>query len=206
MATFGRRPNPRVSTLDEAAASLRAGNLAVIPTDTVYGVAAHLDHPDAIQALFAAKGRPPEKPIPVLAADAGQLAEIATFDERARAMAARFWPGPLTLILLRAPGFDVDLGGEERRTVGVRVPKEPRALELLRMTGPLAVTSANRSGMREATTLSAARDALGDAVDAYVDGGRCVGVPSTIVFLAGEHRLLREGTIPASLVVQILSE
>lgn len=195
-----------MSTLEAAAASLGAGKLAVIPTDTVYGLAAHLDHPDAIHAIFVAKGRPPVKPIPVLGADADELARIAIFDERARAMAARFWPGPLTLILPRAPGFEIDLGGDERRTVGVRVPKEPRALELLRMTGPLAVTSANRSGRSEATTVSEARDALGDAVDVYVDGGRCVGVPSTIVFLAGERRLLREGTIPAALVIQMLSE
>ena len=149
-----------MSTLEEAAASLESGNLVVIPTDTVYGVAAHLAHPEAIQAIFTAKGRPPDKPIPILAADIGQLAAVAEFDERARALATRFWPGPLTLILVRAPGFDVDLGGDELRTVGVRVPKEPRALSLLRVTGPLAVTSANRSGMREATTISEAMDAL----------------------------------------------
>ena len=195
-----------MSTLEAAAASLEAGNLVVIPTDTVYGVAAHLAHPGAIQAIFTAKGRPPEKPIPILAADIGQLAAVADFDDRARALATRFWPGPLTLILPRAAGFDVDLGGDELRTVGVRVPKEPRALALLRMTGPLAVTSANRSGMREATTISEAKEALGDTVDVYLDGGRSVGVPSTIVFLAGERRLLREGTIPAALVTQMLNE
>jgi tRNA threonylcarbamoyl adenosine modification protein (Sua5/YciO/YrdC/YwlC family) len=195
-----------VSTLEEAAAALAGGGLAVIPTDTVYGLAAHLDHPDAIRDIFVAKGRPPEKPIPVLAPDAEHLADIAVFDDRARTLAARLWPGPLTLILPRAPGFETDLGGDERRTVGVRVPKEPRTLELLRMTGPLAVTSANRSGQPEATTIAEARDALGDSAMAYLDGGRCVGVPSTIVFLAGERRLLREGTIPAALVTQMLRE
>ena len=195
-----------MSTLEEAATALERGALVVIPTDTVYGLAAHLGHPDAIAAIFEAKGRPPEKPIPVLGASLSQLSDIAVFDERAHKLAARFWPGPLTLILPRAGGFTTDLGGDETRTVGVRVPKEPRVLELLGMTGPLAVTSANRSGEAEATSLEEARTALGDSVAAYVDGGRCVGTPSTIVFLAGERRLLREGLIPSELVIQILSE
>ena len=195
-----------MSTLEEAAAALERGELVVIPTDTVYGLAAHLGHPDAIAAIFEAKGRPPEKPIPVLGASLAQLSGVASFDERARKLAARFWPGPLTLILPRADGFTTDLGGNETRTVGVRVPKEPRVLELLGMTGPLAVTSANRSGEAEATSLEEARTALGDSVAAYVDGGRCVGTPSTIVYLAGERRLLREGLIPSDVVVQILSE
>ena len=195
-----------MSSVEDVAGHLLAGRLAVIPTDTVYGLAAHLDHPPAIQDIFTAKGRPPEKPIPVLGADLEQLASIAQFDERAKKLAARFWPGPLTIILPRVEGFDVDLGGDERRTVGVRVPKEPRTLELLRHTGPLAVTSANRSGEKEATTIEDARVALGDSATAYLDGGRCVGTPSTIVFLVGERRLLREGPIPSALVTQILSE
>jgi tRNA threonylcarbamoyl adenosine modification protein (Sua5/YciO/YrdC/YwlC family) len=192
--------------LEEAARVLSSGQLAVIPTDTVYGLAAHLGSQAAIDSIFGAKGRPPEKPIPVLGTDITQLSEVAIFDDHARKLAERFWPGPLTLILPRSDGFDVDLGGNDRRTVGVRVPKEPRTLELLRLTGPLAVTSANRSGDKEATTVDEARDALGDHVACFVDGGRCVGLPSTIVFLVGERRLLREGTIPASLVNQILSE
>ena len=195
-----------MSTVEEAASALQSGRLAVIPTDTVYGLAADLGHPDAIAAIFTAKGRPPEKPIPVLGTSVDQLSAVAVFDEKARRLATRFWPGPLTLILPRAEGFTTDLGGDEMRTVGVRVPKEPRVLDLLRMTGPLAVTSANRSGEAEATTLAEARAALGDGVTAYVDGGRCMGTPSTIVFLAGERRLLREGLIPSELVLQILSE
>lgn len=195
-----------MSTVEETAAALRAGRLAVIPTDTVYGLAAHLGSSAAISALFAAKARPPDKPIPVLGADVGQLSDLAVFDDRARALGARFWPGPLTLILPRAEGFDTDLGGAERRTVGVRVPKQPRALEILRATGPLAVTSANRSGDAEAVTVEEARGIFGDEVAAYVDGGRCVGVPSTIVFLVGERRLLREGPIPSAQVFQMLSE
>ncbi|MEA2451556.1 MAG: L-threonylcarbamoyladenylate synthase [Actinomycetota bacterium] len=195
-----------MTTVDEAARALRSGSLAVIPTDTVYGLAAHLEHPEAIEAIFEAKARPPEKPLPILGADLEQLMGLAEFDERASRLAERFWPGPLTMILPRSTGFTTDLGGDDHRNVGVRVPKEPRTLELLRATGPLAVTSANRSGDKEAMTVDEARTALGDAVSVYLDGGRCVGVPSTIVFLAGERRLLREGTIPASLVTQILSE
>ena len=195
-----------MSTIEETAAALGRGELAVIPTDTVYGLAAHLDSPAAIAAIFEAKGRPPEKPLPVLGNGVDQLSEIAIFDDRARRLAERFWPGPLTLILPRSEDFDADLGGGETRTVGVRVPKEPRVLELLRLTGPLAVTSANRSGDAEATTIEEARRALSDRPAAYLDGGRCVGTPSTIVFLAGERRLLREGPIPSELVVQILSE
>lgn len=185
---------------------LEGGGLAVIPTDTVYGLAAHLGSAPAIRSIFEAKGRAESKPIPVLGADSRQLEDIAVFDDRARSLARRFWPGPLTLILPRAQGFDADLGGGETRTVGVRVPKAPRTLELLRRTGPLAVTSANRSGEREATTVDEARATFGDSVGAYLDGGRCVGVPSTIVFLAGERRLLREGTIPAAHVLQMLNE
>ena len=195
-----------MSSVDDAVAAIRSGGLVVLPTDTVYGLAAHLGTPDAVAAIFAAKDRRPDKPIPVLGADADQLAPIAVFDDRARALAARFWPGPLTMILPRAEGFDADLGGGERRTVGVRVPKEPRALEILRRTGPLAVTSANRSGATEAVTVEEARAIFGDEVAAYVDGGRCVGVPSTIVFLVGERRLLREGPIPSAQVFQMLSE
>lgn len=195
-----------VSTLDDAVAALGSGRLVVLPTDTVYGLAAHLSFPHAIEAIFTLKGRPESKPLPVLASGVDQLATVAEFDDRARGLAERFWPGPLTLILPRAEGFDVDLGGGATNTVGVRVPKEPRTLELLRLTGPLAVTSANRSGGQEATTVEEARAELGEEVAAYVDGGRCVGIPSTVVFLAGERRLLREGPIRSAQIYQMLSE
>ena len=195
-----------VNTLDDAIAALGNGGLVVLPTDTVYGLAAHLSFPRAIEAIFTLKGRPESKPLPVLASGVDQLADLAVIDDRARAIAERFWPGPLTLILPRAEGFDVDLGGGGVKTVGVRIPKEPRTLELLRLTGPLAVTSANRSGGREATTVEEARAELGEEVAVYIDGGRCVGIPSTVVFLAGERRLLREGPIPSVQIYQMLSE
>jgi tRNA threonylcarbamoyl adenosine modification protein (Sua5/YciO/YrdC/YwlC family) len=183
-----------VSVIDEAIVALRMGKLVVIPTDTVYGVAAPLEDA-SIAKIFELKGRPGEKPLPVLGANFADLESIAAFNDHARRLAERFWPGPLTMILRRAPGFDVDLGGTNVTTVGVRVPKEPRAIELLKRTGPLAVTSANISGSTEATTVEEARVALGTRDVFYVDGGRCTGKPSTIVFLAAERRVLREGAI-----------
>lgn len=183
-----------MSKIDEAIIALRMGKLVVIPTDTVYGLAAPLDDA-SIARIFALKGRPSEKPLPVLGARLADLEHIADFNDHARKLAARFWPGPLTIILQRATGFDIDLGGKNVTTVGVRVPKEPRAIELLKRTGPLAVTSANISGSTEATTVEEARAALGTHDVFYVDGGRCTGKPSTIVFLAAERRVLREGAI-----------
>lgn len=187
---------------------LDAGNLVVIPTDTVYGIAARPDDPAAIAAVFAAKGRPFDKPLPILAATLSDLDRVALLGDVAR-RAARHWPGPLTLVVPRAPGFDPDLGGasgggaqgewaqsRQSQAVAVRVPACELALELLRRTGPLAVTSANLSGDRPATTVAEARAALGGKVRAYLDGGVCAGRPSTVVSLVGEIELLRAGPIP----------
>lgn len=199
-----------MSFVDEAVVALRVGKLLVIPTDTVYGLAAPLD-PASVGKIFEYKGRPKSKPLPVLGASLADLEGIAEFNDHARKLAARFWPGPLTMVLRRAPGFDIDLGGNNGQngnnggTVGVRVPKEPRAIELLRRTGPLAVTSANISGEAEATTVEQARRALKGHPIFYVDGGRCTGRPSTIVFLAGERRVLREGSLTEREVLEFLA-
>lgn len=193
-----------MSAIDEAVVALRMGKLVVLPTDTVYGLAASLDEA-SVRKIFDIKGRPNEKPLPVLGASLADLKNVADFNDHARKLAARFWPGPLTMILQRAPGFDVDLGGKNVTTVGVRVPKEPRAIELLKRTGPLAVTSANVSGAREATTLDEARAMLGAHNVYYIDGGRCTGKPSTIVFLAGERRVLREGSLTEREVLEFLA-
>ena len=184
-----------VGALDDAEAALRAGGAIVVPTDTVYGLAALPDVPGAVDALFRAKGRAEDKPIPILGAAVDDLHAVAALDERARRLGARFWPGPLTLVLPRAPGFNVVLGRGDADTVAVRVPAHPVALELLRMAGPLAVTSANRSGEAPATTVDEARSALGAAVRVFLDGGKCDGAPSTIVALAPGFRLLREGAL-----------
>lgn len=192
-----------MSVIDEAVVALRMDKLVVVPTDTVYGLAAALNE-RAIANIFEAKGRREDKPIPVLGGAARDLETIVDFNDPARKLADRYWPGPLTLILPRAAGFELDLGGNAP-TVAVRVPKEPRAIELLRKTGPLAVTSANISGEREAQTVEEARAALGSSASHYMDGGRCAGKPSTIVFVAGERRVLREGAISEREILQMFT-
>lgn len=191
--------------LKRAVEALVAGRPVVIPTDTVYGIAALPEVPGAVDAIFRAKGRPEEKPLPVLAAGVEDLVEVAVLDDRARKLADRFWPGPLTIVLARTPGFTHDLGGGEKDTVGVRVPAYEIALELLGYTGPLAVTSANRSGDEPATTVTAARAALGSEVEVYVDGGVCNGASSTVVSLVSELQILREGPVTLDEIDQTLT-
>jgi L-threonylcarbamoyladenylate synthase len=178
-------------TIAAAAAAIRAGATAVIPTDTVYGLAAT---PASAGAIFGIKNRPRAKALPVLAAGAGALAGIAELDDVAQGLAAKAWPGPLTIVVRRAAAFTADLGGDEE-TVAVRVPAHEVALELLRATGPLAVTSANVSGEPPATTCEAACALAPGAV--CLDGGTCDGEPSTVVTLVGEPAVLREGALPA---------
>jgi tRNA threonylcarbamoyl adenosine modification protein (Sua5/YciO/YrdC/YwlC family) len=190
----------------EAVAALARGELAVIPTDTVYGVAGRLDV-HAIDALFALKQRPYDKPLPVLAADADALSEIAVLDRTARALARRWWPGPLTLVVPRAEGFGVPLGRGGEGSVAVRVPAHSVALSILTQSGPVAVTSANRSGESEAHTLAQARAVLGDDVKAYVDGGTCDSAPSTVLSLVrDEPRVLRAGAVSEADLAHVLGQ
>jgi L-threonylcarbamoyladenylate synthase len=194
-----------LSTLEEAVVALRAGHPIVLPTDTVYGVAASFSAPGAVAAVFTAKGRPTDRPLPVLGADMDALRDVAVFDAYAEALATRFWPGPLTLVLARAPGFDVDLGGGARDSVAVRVPRHGTALELLHQTGPLAVSSANRSDEAAALTVQEAQAALSARVEVFLDGGRLTGRPSTIVSLMGEVTLIREGELAFAEVQRAMS-
>ncbi len=184
--------------MNDAVTALRAGEVIVIPTDTVYGLACLPRLPAAVQKIFELKGRPESKPLPVLGDGIRALENVASFDERAVALARTYWPGPLTLVLPRATSFTYDLGGDDTSTVAVRVPQNATALELLGATGPLAVTSANRSGEDPATTVDEARAVFGEAVAAYVgdDGG--LGRPSTVVSLVGPARILREGALSAT--------
>lgn len=190
-----------MSDLDAAVAALRLGRLVVVPTDTVYGVAGLPRAHGAVAAIFSTKGRPEDRPIAVLAASVQDLEGIVILDDRARRLAERFWPGPLTIVLPRAPLFSHDIGGDNSPTVGVRIPKHEVALELLSRTGPLAVSSANRSGAPPATTIEEARTALGSSVAVYVDGGRCAGDVSSVVSLVNEPEVLREGAIPADQIL-----
>lgn len=177
-----------------AVRALEAGRAVVVPTDTVYGLAAMPGIPGAVDELFRIKGRPDDRPIAVLGTSIRALAGIAVFDDRARRLADRFWPGPLTMVLPRAGGLSLPLGGDTKG-VGVRVPACGVTLDLLGLAGPLAVTSANKSGQPPAHTVAEARESLGDEVDVFIDGGRCDGVPSTVVSLVGEVCVLRAGSI-----------
>ncbi len=179
----------------QVARHLQSGGLAVIPTDTVYGIAGSL-RPEAVDAIFKAKKRPRSKALPLLAADLQTLTQIVDFDERAHKLAETYWPGPLTLVLPRWPEFSLDLGGDGTG-IAVRVPQHPLALSLLAITGPLAVTSANRSGDLPATEVSAAQAAFADGDVVYLDGGETPGEePSMVVSLLGdEPEVLRPGKL-----------
>ena len=200
--------------LERAAAHVRAGGLLILPTDTVYGIGALASGAAGVSRLLAAKGRDRRMPPPVLVADPAQAADaVVRLPDAARALIGAFWPGALTLVLDARADLDWDLG-ESGGTVALRMPDHPLALELLRRTGPMAVTSANRTGLAPATDAAAAlaafpgRVALADDAAAgphgadilLLDGGPTPGpVPSTIVSLAGGSPgpvVVREGVVP----------
>jgi L-threonylcarbamoyladenylate synthase len=182
--------------LDTAAEAANRGDLVVLPTDTVYGLAARPDLPEGTTKVFEAKRRPRGLSLPILAPDLEAAAALAAFDGRASALAGAFWPGGLTLVLPRTDlSRPWDLG-EEGETVGVRVPGHPVARRLLASTGPLAVTSANRSGEPSAATCGDAERALGDDVAVYLCAGSLPGTASTIVDLTSDRpRILRTGAV-----------
>jgi L-threonylcarbamoyladenylate synthase len=190
--------------LEAAVAELRAGRPVVIPTDTVYGVAALPGVPGAIEAVFAAKGRAEDKPLPVLAASIEDLEPLVALDDTARRLAEAYWPGPLTLVVPRLPGLRWRLGSGEGATIAVRIPDCDLALGLLARSGPLAVTSANLSGDPPATTVEEARAGLGERVRLYLDGGRRAGPVSSVVSIGTTPRLLREGAIAAPDIHRVL--
>jgi tRNA threonylcarbamoyl adenosine modification protein (Sua5/YciO/YrdC/YwlC family) len=193
-------PEQRTTGITAAVVAVRSGESIVLPTDTVYGIGADAFSASAVAGLLAAKGRGREMPPPVLVANSGTLAALAIkVPDWAHALVDTYWPGGLTIVCHQQPSLRWDLG-ETRGTVAVRVPDHPVAIELLERTGPLAVSSANRSGMPAATGADAAIGMLGDAVSVVLDGGP-VGAagaePSTIVAATGERpRLLRAGAIP----------
>lgn len=178
--------------------ALARGELVAIPTDTVYGLAARLDRPNALAKIYAAKGRDAEKALPVLIADAERLPSLTDgAPDGVAEFAAGFWPGPLTIVLPRSAAVPdiVTAGGE---TVGLRMPAHPFALELIEACGgALAVTSANRSGQPSLREAAAVADALGDAVELIVDSGMTPGgVASTVISLGTAGlRILRAGPI-----------
>jgi L-threonylcarbamoyladenylate synthase len=183
--------------VDDAAAAALAGRLVVLPTDTVYGIGTRPDDPAATARVFEAKGRPRDLELPVLVSSREDAERIAAFDHRATALADAHWPGALTIVLARTGlSRSWDLGGDPA-TIGVRVPDHPLARAILSRTGPLAVTSANRSGEPTQGSCEAIVRVFGDAVDVYVCQQEVPpGVASTVVDLTGdEPRVLRRGSV-----------
>lgn len=195
------------AAVDAAARAITRGELVVIPTDTVYGIGADAFDPVAVKALLAAKGRGREMPPPVLVASAATLDALAVrVPEWARSLTEAFWPGALTLVCHQQSSLQWDLG-ETRGTVAVRVPDHSVAIAVLERTGPLAVSSANRTGMPAATDADAAEEMLGHAVSVVVDSGPTPGAdPSTIIDVTGESpRLLRLGAISVERLDEVLA-
>jgi tRNA threonylcarbamoyl adenosine modification protein (Sua5/YciO/YrdC/YwlC family) len=187
---------PEEAPLSAAAESLARGEAVVLPTDTVYGLAARPDDAAATDRLFRAKGRPRDLSLPVLAAGLEDARRVGSFPPTGERLAERFWPGALTVVVPRADAATSWELGSERTTVALRVPDHPVALALLRRAGPLAVTSANRSGRPTPEDCDGVRRELGDAVAVYLCAGRLSPVPSTIVDLSGpEPRLVRAGAL-----------
>lgn len=185
-----------MTAMEDALGALRAGEIIGLPTDTVYGIAADPMQRSAVRCLFEAKGRPEIKPIPILAATVADVRRFAELDEKVAAIADRHWPGGLTLILHRVSGTPAWVGDPGPNTVGVRIPDHPLALEMLAASGPLAVTSANRSSEPPAFDALAARQKLGDSVAVYLPGSADGGAASTVVDLTGgEPRVLRRGIV-----------
>lgn len=184
--------------LAAASEAIRGGELVVLPTDTVYGVGADAFSPEAVDKLLTAKGRGRDKPSPVLVASVEDAEKLAIFiPPVARALMEEYWPGALTIILPAREEIGWDLG-ETNGTVALRMPDNPIALELLRRTGPLAVSSANLTAQYPAATVEQASDQLGEKIAVYLDGGECGGgVPSTIVIIGDTLIIVRHGAIEA---------
>ena len=180
-----------------AQAAIEEGKLVVLPTDTVYGLAADAFSPQAVQNLLDAKGRGRDMPPPVLVGAPTTLDALAVdIPAWLRTMVEALWPGPLTVVCRQQPSLTWDLG-DTHNTVAVRMPDDARALALLKQTGPLAVSSANTTGQPAAQTIDEAQDMLGGRVAVYLDGGPTASdVPSTILdATAATPRVLREGAI-----------
>jgi len=199
---------PDDAGIARAAELLRAGELVALPTETVYGLAARADREDAVAAIFGAKGRPDFNPLIVHVASLAMARELAQFDERAEQLSARYWPGPLTLVLPARPGTVVPAVTAGLPTIALRMPDHPATRRLLATAAlPLAAPSANRSGGISPTTPGHVVQSLGGKVAAILDGGPCPrGLESTIVALRadGGWQLLRPGPIPAEELAALL--
>ena len=201
-------PATRAAGLDAATAAIGRGELVLLPTDTVYGVAADAFTPAAVTRLLAAKNRGRGMPVPVLIGEASTLGGLLMrTPEVATRLAQEFWPGGLTLVVEHAPSLAWDLGDAEG-TVAVRLPADDLTRDLLRRTGPLAVSSANRSGRPAAGTAQEADQQLGEHAAVVLDGGSRAGsAASTIVDCTGPTpRVLRVGAISVERLREVVPE
>jgi L-threonylcarbamoyladenylate synthase len=194
------RTTPLAVALDKAASALRAGGVVVVPTETVYGLAALPAVPGATRRVFELKGRSADVPLAVLCADAEQALSLAEAPSgQARRLAERYWPGPLTLVLRRRPGLGYELG-EPATTIGLRCPDHAVVQALAAEVGPIATTSANRHGAPTPPDAAGVEALFGDRVALVLDAGVCAGVPSTVVDATGpELRILRQGELTVDL-------
>ena len=193
--------------IDEAVALLAAGGIVGLPTETVYGLAARVSDEPAVRRVYAAKGRPAGHPLIVHVSSLGQALKYGEFDLRATALAHRFWPGPLTVLVRRRDTVPpVVTGG--RDSVAIRVPAHPMALEVIDRLGEgLVAPSANRFGHVSPTEASHVVGDLDGLVDLVLDGGRCtVGVESTIVDCTGTLQVLRPGAVTADQIEETAAE
>ena len=201
-------PKQREEGIAEAVGAVRRGELVVLPTDTVYGIGADAFTPMAVESLLTAKGRGRDLPVPVLV---GSWRTLEGLVENVPPMATQlteaFWPGPLTIVLRHIPTLAWDLG-DARGTVAVRMPLHPVALDLLEQTGPMGVSSANRTGASPATTAAEAEDQLGEYVSVYLEAGPAAAAqPSTIVDLTGiRPTVLRLGALSLEALRDVLPD
>ncbi|MDO5663268.1 MAG: L-threonylcarbamoyladenylate synthase, partial [Brachybacterium sp.] len=197
-------PSDRETAVTAATEAIRSGGLIVLPTDTVYGIAADAFSAQAVEDLLEAKGRGRDVPPPVLVGDPAVLMALAVdVPGYVEALTDAFWPGPLTIILSAQPSLTWDLGNT-RGTVALRMPDDEIALEVLRGTGPLAVSSANRHGKSAALSILEAATQLGDAVEVYLDGGPArLGTASTILDATVDPpEIVRDGALSRERIVE----
>ncbi|GGG77466.1 L-threonylcarbamoyladenylate synthase [Corynebacterium pelargi] len=196
----------RQAGIKAAQSAVSDGRLVVLPTDTLYGLGCDAFNNQAVANLLATKKRGPDMPVPVLVGSWDTARGLVhSFDHRLETLIEAFWPGALSIVVSQAPSLPWNLG-DTRGTVLLRMPLHPIAIELLRETGPMAVSSANITGNTPPKTAIAAKQQLGDAVSVYLNGGETpVGQASTIVDVSGATpRVLREGSISATRIEEVL--
>ncbi|MGE0015708.1 MAG: L-threonylcarbamoyladenylate synthase [Candidatus Methanomethylophilaceae archaeon] len=194
-----------MSAIAHAAEDIAAGNLVVYPTETVYGIGADVFNQKAVKKVFMAKNRPFDMPLSVAVTDKKMIEQVAVINENAERLIEAFLPGPLTIIIKKnAQISDMVTSGSEK--VGVRIPDNPVALELIRRCGPIIATSANTHSHPDSVVVDSAVKDLGDKISTYLDSGECtLGKPSTIVWLyKGEVEVVRQGAISREQIEEAL--